>query len=126
MQHGTWWTFSGGVQHGQFHNDSAGFTKQSFVLFANAHPEYDFFWFVEDDTFFTGKWSELFAMPHSEKNNMNASADLVGSLYNRQSLEKYDPVFAKKWAEGTMPSYQSNTILGYNWGQTPETSLLFW
>jgi hypothetical protein len=123
---GTWWSFAGAVNNGQYHNDSSGLTKQSFVMFANDHPEYDFFWFVEDDTFFTGKWSELFAVPYSESNNMNASADLVGSLYNRQSMAKYDPAFAKKWTEETMPSYQSKTFLGYNWGQTKETSLMFW
>jgi len=47
-----------------FGGKDSGDTKPSFLVFASRHSEYDFFWFLEDDALFTGKWSSLFDSPY--------------------------------------------------------------
>jgi len=59
-----------------FGDPSSGHTKPSFLEFAKEHPEYDYFWLMEDDVFFTGKWGEFFDMP-LEKGT--SSTDLIGA-----------------------------------------------
>lgn len=60
-----------------FGDPSSGPTKPSFLSFAKSHPEYDYFWLIEDDAFYTGKWGEFFDAPLLEG---NATADLIGSF----------------------------------------------
>ena len=43
-----------------FGDRRSGNTKASLLLWAAKHPEYDYVWHIEDDVFFTGRWSQCF------------------------------------------------------------------
>lgn len=64
-----WDSFAGG-----FHS---GNSKPAFLAFALAHSEYEFFWHLEDDVFYTGRWHVLF---DSVWKSRNSSADLVSDF----------------------------------------------
>jgi hypothetical protein len=53
-------TISEALLQSHFHGVTSGFTKPSFLEWVTTKPEYDFVWHVEDDSFYTGKWGELF------------------------------------------------------------------
>jgi len=53
-------TISEALLQSNFHGATSGFTKPSFLEWVTTKPEYDFVWHVEDDSFYTGKWGELF------------------------------------------------------------------
>mmetsp|Transcript_70016 Transcript_70016/g.121168 ORF Transcript_70016/g.121168 Transcript_70016/m.121168 type:complete len:391 (-) Transcript_70016:73-1245(-) len=112
-----------------FHNVitfRSGFTKPSFLIFASSHSEYDFFWFIEDDAFFTGRWSDLFAAPYEQEfeqkflpvanpdmsfkgPSIKGSADLVG-IFNQEPMS---------WP------WSKSTFLGHKFGESNSTSLKF-
>jgi len=60
-----------------FGDPTSGKTKPSFLAFANSHPEYDNYWLLEDDVFYTGKWGEFFDVPLTEGYD---NADVIGQF----------------------------------------------
>lgn len=62
----------------------SGNSKASFILWAVKHPEYDYFWHLEDDVFFTGKWSYLF------DSLSQIHADFVAKSFNMTFRPKED------------------------------------
>jgi hypothetical protein len=60
----------------EFDDPPSGAAKSSFLRWVVAHPEYKHAWHMEDDIFFTGKWSHFFAQADKE-------ADFIGAKFER-------------------------------------------
>lgn len=59
-----------------FGSERSGWSKAAFIQFAKDHTEYDYFWAMEADTFYTGRWFTLF------NTFVASSADLLGHWHN--------------------------------------------
>ncbi|CAK0808979.1 unnamed protein product, partial [Prorocentrum cordatum] len=56
----------------RFHGQASGVTKPSFLEWVTSKPEYDFAWHIEDDSFYTGRWGDLF----------DVCVDSAGGMYD--------------------------------------------
>jgi len=83
-------TFSETLLQSNFHGVTSGFTKPSFLEWVTTKPEYDFVWHVEDDSFYTGKWGELFDVCENttQCENLAGNHKLADSSNQSEDLDR--------------------------------------
>lgn len=91
----------------------AGVSKGCSLNFARRHSEYDRFWFVEEDTFFTGKWHTFFDA------QMQNNADIFAKLDT-------DALRAKDEWKPTLNVRNCVTKGGHCWGRDGMTTRAMW